>query len=362
MASTSLPLATAAAVATLFAAPAGAVPDQPTTSTAPAPAPADPSTTASTDQNQRETTKPEPGQETAKPEPGQPETTKPEPDQPETTKPEPAKSDAKPSPTPSQPGVTTPDPNQIMPNPPKDPKLAQPTQPGVTTPRVAPLPVPGQTGPAMPAVVPDTAPKPAQPGATTPGATTPGATTPGANTQSDPNARSAQQPETETLVQQPRWAAPRLQQAPAAPVVEMDGPHQEIGANIDGGSLAPGYVANTHHFNNASGYVGTIGYRTPTGQGEAGVSVEYITANSVKITTYTGGEGLADNKTEIIVDTTEANLAKAAVEHWIREQPGGAAALEAAAQVKLPVPPGELVPQTVDVAGVITQWGGSIQY
>ncbi|MGY4101358.1 hypothetical protein ACW2Q0_17665 [Nocardia sp. R16R-3T] len=326
MASTSLPLATAAAVATLFAAPAGAVPDQPSTPTTPA-APADPGTAAPTDQGQPETTKPEPG-----------------------------KPEAKPSPTPSQPGVTTPDPNQIMPNPPKDPMLSQPTQPGVTTPRVAPLPVPGQAGPALPAAVPDTAP------GTAPKPVQPGTTAPGANTQTDPNARAAQQPETETLVQQPRWEAPRFQQAPAAPVVEMDGPHQEIGANIDGGSLAPGYVANTHHFNNASGYVGTVGYRTPTGQGEAGVSVEYITANSVKVTSYTGGEGLADNKTEVIIDTTQANLAKAAVEQWIREQPGGAAALEAAAQVKLPVPPGELAPQTVNVAGVTTQWGGSLQY
>ncbi|MEU0505787.1 hypothetical protein [Nocardia sp. NPDC005998] len=336
MASTSLPLATAAAVATLFAAPAGAVPDQPSTPTTPAPAPADPGTTAPTDQ-------------------GQPETTKPDPGKPETTKPDPGKPSPS-QPTPSQPGVTTPDPNQVMPNPPKDPKLSVPTQPGVTTPRVAPLPVPGQTGPAVPAVVPDTAPgtepKPAQPGTTGPGASAP----------SDPNARTAQQPETETLVQQPRWAAPRLQQAPAAPVVEMDGPHQEVGANIDGGSLAPGYVANTHHFNNAAGYVGTIGYRTPTGQGEAGVSVEYVGANTVKVTTYTGGEGLADNKTEVILDTTQANMAKAAVEHWIREQPGGAAALEAAAQVKLPLPPGELAPQTVNVAGVTTQWGGSLQY
>ncbi|WP_330252436.1 hypothetical protein OG874_41245 [Nocardia sp. NBC_00565] len=320
MASTSLPLATAAAVATLFAAPAGAVPDQPSTPTNPAPAPADPGTSAPTDQAQPETTKPDPGKPETKP-------------------------------TPSQPGVTTPDPNQVMPNQPKDPKLSVPTQPGVTTPRVAPLPVPGQTGPAIPAVVPETAPgttpKPAEPGAVNP---------------TDPNARTAQQPETETLVQQPRWQAPRFQQAPAAPVVEMDGPHQEISANIDGGSLASGYVANTHHFNNADGYVGTIGYRTPTGAGEAGVSVEYIGANTVKVTSYTGGEGLADNKTELVLDTTQANLAKAAVEHWIREQPGGEAALEAAAQVKLPVPPGELAPQTVNVAGVTTQWGGSLQY
>ncbi|MFD0365747.1 hypothetical protein ACFQZZ_30290 [Nocardia sp. GCM10030253] len=327
MASTSLPLATAAAVATLFAAPAGAVPnDQPTTPTTPAPAPAQPGTTdAPADQGQPETTKPEPGKPESKP-------------------------------TPSQPGVTTPDPNQVMPNPPKDPKLAAPTQPGVTTPRVAPLPVPGQQPPAQPAVVPDPATgadaKPVQPGTTQPGA----------QGGSDSNVEAAQ-PESQTLVQQPpRWQAPRLQSAPAAPVVEMTGPHAELGANIDGGRVLPGFVANTHHFNNAAGYVGTVGYRTPTGAGEAGVSVEYVDANTIKLTSYTGGEGLADNKNTAVLDTTELNKAKAAVEHWIAAQPGGAAALDAAAQVKLPWQPGELAPQTVDVAGVITQWGGSLQY
>ncbi|WP_227998707.1 hypothetical protein [Nocardia australiensis] len=351
MASTSLPLATAAAVATLFAAPAGAVPDQPTTPATPTPAPSQPGATdAPEDQGQPETTKPESEKpESDTPESDTPESTKPESTKPESTKPESGK------PTPSQPGVTTPDPNQVMPNPLKDPKLASPTQPGVTTPRVAPLPVPGQQpGTVQPAVVPDppvpgATPKPAQPDAQV----APG--TPGENS----NAQGAQ-PEADTLVQQPRWEAPRLQAAPAAPVVEMEGPHQEVGANIDGGTLIPGYVANTHHFNNAAGYVGTIGYRTPTGAGEAGVSVEYVGANSVKLTSYTGGEGLPDNKTDVVFDTTQANLAKAAVEHWIAAQPGGQAALDAAAQVKLPLP-GELA-QTANVAGVTTQWGGSLQY
>jgi hypothetical protein len=282
---------------------------------------------------------------------GQPETTKPEPN-----KPEPGKPESKP--TPSQPGVTTPDPNQVMPNPPKDPKLAAPTQPGVTTPRIAPLPVPGQPGLAQPAVVPDPAPgspKPVEPGANKPG-------TPGTAPGTDSNVE-ATQPESQTLVQQPpRWQAPQLKTAPAAPVVEMTGPHAEIGANIDGGALAPGFVANTHHFNNAAGYVGTVGYRTPTGAGEAGVSVEYVDSNTIKLTSYTGGEGLADNKNAVVLDTTELNKAKAAVEHWIAAQPGGAAALEAAAQVKLPVQSGEVLPQTVNVAGVTTQWGGSLQY
>ncbi|MGV9820428.1 hypothetical protein [Nocardia xishanensis] len=345
MASTSLPLATAAAVATLFAAPAGAVPNDPSTPTTPAPV--------------------QPGTETPQAE-NTPETTQPQPGKPEQT--DPNKPEAKP--TPSQPGVTTPDPNQVMPDPKKDPKLAAPTQPGVTTPRVAPLPVPGQVEPVQPVVVvPGTEsndPKPGQPGQTRPGGES------GAQPGGDADARAAQPEkprsatpsESETLVQQPRWEAPRLQTAPAAPVVEMTGPHQEFGANIDGGAVLPGFVANTHHFRNEAGYVGTVGYNTPTGKGEAGVSVEFVDVNTIKVTSYTGGEGLAPNTSSFVLDTTQVNLAKASVEQWIAAQPGGAAALEAAAQVKLPpiVPPGELAPQTVDVAGVTTQWGGSFQY
>lgn len=352
MASTSLPLAAAAAVASLLAAPAGAAPNDPSippTTAPPSPSPAQPGVNEAPPSP--DTTKPDPNTN-----PANPPTTSP-------TNP----------PTPSQPGVTTPDPNQVMPNPNpnKDPKLAQPTQPGVTTPRVAPLPVPGQSDQPQPAVVPDTPPgdqKPAQPG----GAATPQQPSqqqpgqPGQQTTpSTPGGDNNQAQQPETLVQpqqQPRWQSPQLQAAPPAPVVEMTGPHQEIGANVDGGALLPGYVANTHHFNNQSGYVGTIGYRTPAGAGEAGVSVEYVDANTVKVTSYTGGVGLADNKTISVFDTTQANLAKAAVEDWIKEQPGGAAALEAAAQVKLPLQPGDLAPQTADVGGVTTQWGGSLQY
>ncbi|WP_433661880.1 hypothetical protein ACQPW1_06780 [Nocardia sp. CA-128927] len=342
MASTSLPLAAAAAVASLLAAPAGAAPNDPSippTTAPPSPAPAQPGVNEAP-----------PSPDTTKPDPNKP-TTPQGPTQPGVT-------------TPGQPGVNTPDP--VMPNPNKDPKLAQPTQPGVTTPRVAPLPVPGQSDQPQPAVTPGTPgeQKPAEPGAVTPQQPgTPGS--PGTQTKpstpGDENAQ-AQQPETLVQPQQPRWQSPQLQAAPPAPVVEMTGPHQEIGANVDGGTLLPGYVANTHHFNNESGYVGTIGYRTPAGAGEAGVSVEYVDANTVKVTTYTGGVGLADNKTISVFDTTQANLAKAAVEDWIKEQPGGAAALEAAAQVKLPLQPGDLAPQTVDVGGVTTQWGGSLQY
>ncbi|MEU7769481.1 hypothetical protein AB0B25_30975 [Nocardia sp. NPDC049190] len=325
MASTSLPLATAAAVATLFAAPAGAAPnDQPTTP--PTPAPAQPGVNES---------------------PSTPETTKPDPNAPQSNQ---GSEKPESSPTPSQPGVTTPDPNQVMPEK-RDPKLSAPTQPGVTSPRVAPLPVPGQQpGEAQPAVTPEQGgpQQPEQPGAQQP------------DTPGDQNAE-AKQPESSKPVQ-PRWQAPRLESAPPAPVVEMTGPHAELGANVDGGTLLPGYVANTHHFGNEAGYVGTIGYRTPTGAGEAGVSVEFVDKNTIKLTTYTGGEGLADNNTTAVFDTTQLNMAKAAVEGWIREQPGGAAALDAAAQVKLPLQPGEIAPQTIEVAGVTTQWGGSLQY
>ncbi|MFJ2838612.1 MULTISPECIES: hypothetical protein [Nocardia] len=361
MASTSLPLAAAAAVATILAAPAGAVPsDQPTTPATPAPA-------------QPGTQQPsEEAPETGGPEQTQPET--PENVKPGETKPGQTK------PTPAQPGVTSPAPGQPGQATPATPT---PSQPGVTSPRVAPLPVPGQTGQggqAQPAVQPEragTTPQeettPGQQG-TTPGqqGTTPGqpGTTPGGQqsqgqpSQTQPSVPSDQGTATEgegsdQLVQTPTWQAPHFTDAPAAPVVEMEGPHQEVGVSIDGGGVLPG-VVNTHHYNNASGYVGTVGYRTPTGFGDAGVSVEYIGENSVKVTTYNGGDGRADNTTVTVLDTTQANLAKAAVENWIKAQPGGAAAIEAAAKATLPVP-GELL-QTVNVAGVTTQWGGSLQY
>ncbi len=348
MASTSLPLAAAAAVATLLAAPAGAVPsDQPTTPATPAPA------QPGTNQSEAPET---PEQET-------PENAKPGEKKPGETKP-----------TPAQPGVTSPAPGQPGQATPATPT---PSQPGVTTPRVAPLPVPGQTGqngeaqsavqPERTGTTPEQETTPGQPG-TTPGQQ--GGTTPGQQSQGQPAQPSQTQPSAPTeegaedegsdqLVQTPTWQAPHFADAPAAPVVEMEGPHQEIGVSVDGGGVLPG-VVNTHHYNNASGYVGTVGYRTPTGFGDAGVSVEYIGENSVKVTSYTGGDGRADNTTVTVLDTTQANLAKAAVENWIKAQPGGVAAMEAAAKATLPVP-GELL-QTVNVAGVTTQWGGSLQY
>ncbi|MFC4377569.1 hypothetical protein ACFO5K_26160 [Nocardia halotolerans] len=351
MASTSLPLAAAAAVATLLAAPAGAVPsDQPTTPATPAPA--QPGTENEGQQ--------QPADET--PETGAPEQT--EQETPEKAKP------GETTPTPAQPGLTTPAPDE--------PEKAEPTpsQPGLTTPRVAPLPVPGQDNEPQPAVHPGTgAQEETAPGQeeTAPGqeesapeqGSTPGQDQPSQAQPAPSDQGAGDGPD--TLLQEPKaaeepsWQAPRLANAPAAPVVEMEGPRQEVGVTVDGGALLPGVLANTHHYNNESGYVGTIGYRAPGGGfGDAGVSVEYITENSVKVTTFNGGDGRADNTTVTVLDTTQANLAKAAVENWIKAQPGGTAAMEAAAKATLPVP-GELL-QTINVAGVTTQWGGSLQY
>lgn len=341
MASTSLPLAAAAAVATLLAAPAGAAPgDQPTTPASPAPV--------------------QPGTET--PENVKPETEKPTtPGQTQPGTPSTPESTTPGSPTtPSQPGITNPSAPQTS-----------PSQPGISSPRKAPLPVPGQTGAAQPAVSPD---KPGTEGETKPGEQAQPANTPekpgtgqGTTTPSQPGGTgtgAGTGTGTDTLVQEqaedPGWQAPRLANAPAAPVVEMTGPHQEIGANVDGGGLLPGYVANTHHFNSADGYVGTIGYRTPSGFGDAGVSVEYFEPNAIRVTTFTGGDGRQDLTAATVLDTTQVNLAKAAVEGWIKAQPGGAAALEAVGRATLPVP-GESA-QTVNVGGVTTQWGGSLQY
>src|SRR5690606_19881551 len=86
MASTSLPLATAAAVATLFASPAGAVPNDPTTPATPAPV--QPGTNPGTEGTQ-----------------------------PGTAQPEQSENESESTPTPSQPGVTTPEQEQVMPEP-----------------------------------------------------------------------------------------------------------------------------------------------------------------------------------------------------------------------------------------------------
>lgn len=317
----------------IFASPAGAAPgDQPTPPTTPStPAPSQPGATQ------------QPG---VTPEQESPETT---PSQPGVQKENPEGS----TPTPSQPGVTTPGQEGGQ-------SPTGPTQPGVTTPRVAPLPVPGQPDPVQPAITPNTPEgqqPPAQPG--------PGEA-PAPAPEADDDAQAGT-PGTETLVQpqRPQWQAPSLEEAPVAPVVEMQGPHMEVGAAIDGGSLAPGHFANTHHFSNQAGYVGTAGFRTPTGTGEAGISVEFVDENTINVSTFTGGNGLPDNRVDHVIDTTPVNTAKAAVEHWIAMQPGGAAALEAAASIPPPpplLPPGNYPEQAINVGGVNTQWGGSLQY
>ncbi|MBF6334012.1 hypothetical protein [Nocardia transvalensis] len=373
MATTSLPLATAAAVATILSAPANAAPNN----EAPVPTtPASPSqdnAAAPQDQNapqqQPDPNCPDPsvpctpGENQA---PGSPQQQQQQPGttpQPGTTSPQPGVTTPQPGTTTPQPGVTTPQPDS--------PQMAGPGQPGVTTPRVAPLPVPGQSNPgAAPeqAVQPDqngAQPEQLRPGqppqSQDQGVVTPNRPQPRQQPQGQGNTDSLTGNQGSQQQEQPRWNSPSLQAAPAAPVVAMDGPRTEVGANIDGGPVLPGYVANTRHFSNLDGYVGTIGYRTPTGSGDAGMSVEFVEANKIKLTSYTHATGFDDLKSETYIDTTQANAAKAAVEGWIRQQPGGAAALDAAARIGR-LPEGEIAPQTVDVAGVTTQWGGDVRY
>ncbi|MBF6179804.1 hypothetical protein IU481_15335 [Nocardia otitidiscaviarum] len=360
--STSLTVAGAAVAATLMSTPANAVPNdpnasptapaqpgegenpevQPRTGGAPAPQP---------DNTRKPENRPTPSQPGVNPEqpvpqgetPGtQPGTTQPGTTEPGTAQPGTTQPGTQTDPgAPAEPGAQTPQPS--------------PSQPGVTTPRVAPLPVPGQQNPAEPAVN-----TPRQPGTTIPAQ--PEAQAPEADAE-------AVQPDEETPVDtltspetvQPRWEAPVVETAPAAPVVEMTGPHTEVGANVDGGALLPGFAANTHHFSNLDGYVGTVGYSTPGGYGEAGVSLEFIEANTIKVTGFVGGGGAEDRKVEFTVDTTQANAAKAAAEGWIRLQPGGAAALAALGEIGK-LPQGELPAQTIEVGGATTQWGGSVQY
>lgn len=347
--STSLTVAGAAVVATLMQAPANAVPNDPD---------AVPTAPAQPGESPVETEAPE-----AQPETGatpKPEETKPEqaPAQPGVTDPKQNKPDAT-APQgeqPVQPGTTQPGTQTPKPGP---------SQPGVTTPRVAPLPVPG----AQPVVVSPRQPGTTTPGQTQPGQTQPGQTVPGETKPETPVGTTPEDAETtpvDTLTApetvQPRWEAPIVETAPAAPVVEMSGPHTEIGANIDGGGLLPGFAANTHHFSNLDGYVGTIGYSTPGGYGDAGVSLEFIEANTIKVTGFIGGGGNGeDRKVEFTVDTTQVNAAKAAAEGWIRLQPGGAALLEALGGIgRLPV--GDMPAQRTDVGGVTTEFGGSVQY
>ncbi|WP_244976123.1 hypothetical protein [Nocardia huaxiensis] len=240
-----------------------------------------------------------------------------------------------------------------------DPKKVQP---GVTVPRVAPLPVPGQNvqtgeqnqqaGQQNPAGQQNQ-----QAGVQNPqtGTGQPGA---GNGAPADPSVNTL----TDEVVveQQPRWQAPVLDSAPTAPVVEMTGPHSELGVSIDGGTLLGGWAANTHHFSNLDGYVGTIGYTTPGGVGAAGMSLDYTIANQIKVTAFATAGTDEDRKLEFILDTTLANALKADAENWIRLLPGGETILEAAGQIgKLPA--GELPAQTSDFGGLTAQVGGSVQ-
>lgn len=282
----------------------------------------------------------------------------------------------------SQPGVTTPGspkPDTTAPagNAPSDGNAPKPdtqpagvapqqgpkvTQPGVTVPRVAPLPVPGQTVPAIPVQVPD---KPNQ--QTIPAQVNPNQPAKPGNTQPDtvaPDQSDTTSVDTLTgqpTVQKPQWQSPAVDTAPAAPVVAMTGPHTEIGANVDGGVALPGWAANTHHFSNLDGYVGTIGYTTPGGTGEAGVSMDYTTVNQIKVTAFASAGAGDDRKLEFVLDSTGANAAKADAENFVRLLPGGGTILDALGQIGK-LPEGDIPGQTTDVGGVTTQLGGSVQY
>ncbi|MEC3954822.1 hypothetical protein VMT65_17415 [Nocardia sp. CDC153] len=384
-ASTSLTLAGAAAVVSLLSAPANAAPADPGA------VPADQQQPDNTVPPTTETPVPDPKAQVVpapKPETAQPGTTKPQQSQPGVTSPTtpstPAPDNGAGKPDTGQPqGATQPDGTQkpTDPNAPKNdqnaqpagtnpqpaqPKSLKPSQPGVTVPRVAPLPVPGQNTQAQPAV---TNTQPDQ-------ATTPGQTTPGQNQPAKPNDQSAQpavttpqDPSVDTITgqptvttpAQPRWQSPAVDTAPAAPVVAMTGPHTEVGVNLDGGAVLPGWAANTHHFSNLDGYVGTIGYTTPGGMGEAGMSLDFTTVNQIKVTAFAGSGPDNDQKTEFVLDTTAANAAKAGAENFIRLMPGGAIILEAAAQIGK-LPEGDRPSTSVDVGGVTAQVGGSVQY
>ncbi|MFE2958928.1 hypothetical protein [Nocardia tengchongensis] len=402
-ASTSLTLAGAAAVVSLLSAPANAAPADPGA------VPADqqqPDGTQPTD-----TPAPDPKAQSVpapKPEKPQPGTTKPQQSQPGVTTPTTPNNaapdngagkpdsgqpqgatqpdaNAKPDANAPKPDATVPTPDATAPkndpsaqpagtNPqPGQPKSVRPSQPGVTVPRVAPLPVPGQSTQVQPAVVTpqqDQAIPPTQPGTTVqpgqPGAqpvkpndraADPAVTTPAQN----PDADTMTGPQAATPKPQPQWQSPAVEAAPAAPVVAMTGPHTELGVNLDGGAVLPGWAANTHHFSNLDGYVGTIGYTTPGGLGEAGMSLDFTTVNQIKVTAFAGSGPDNDQKLEFVLDTAAANAAKADAENFIRLLPGGATVLEAAGQIGK-LPEGERASQSIDIGGVTAQTGGSVQY
>ncbi|MFI9504251.1 hypothetical protein [Nocardia sp. NPDC052566] len=148
--------------------------------------------------------------------------------------------------------------------------------------------------------------------------------------------------------------------APQAPTVDMTGPHTEIGASVDGGPLLPGFAANSHHFSNPDGYVGTVAYRLPTGIGEAGAALDFTETDSIKVTAFARGAGTEDTVTEFVIGTAQLNAMKASVEQWIRLQPGGPAILAEAARLTT-LPEGELPTQSVNVGGATAQWAASVE-
>ncbi|MFF2552460.1 hypothetical protein ACFVUS_15760 [Nocardia sp. NPDC058058] len=359
-ASTSLSLAGAVAVVSLLGAPANAAPNDPGAVPAqPGQQPGDtqqPPTTDPAPENPQAAVVPAP-----KPENVQPGTTKPQQSQPGVTTP------GSPKPDTTQPGTTvpsgeTPKTDDTTPKPDAQPagvapQANKPTQPGVTVPRVAPLPVPGQTAPAIPVQNPPAGTQ------TTPGVqpNKPGTAQPAVTTDQDQPDTTLNTLTGEQTKPKPQWQAPAVETAPAAPVVAMQGPHTEVGANIDGGAALPGFAANTHHFSNLDGYVGTIGYTTPGGTGEAGMSLDFTQVNQIKVTAFASAGPGDDRKLEFVLDSTVANQAKADTENFIRLLPGGGTILDAAAQIGK-LPQGDIPGQTTDLGGVTTQVGGSVQY
>ncbi|MET9031192.1 hypothetical protein ABZW96_37265 [Nocardia sp. NPDC004168] len=150
-----------------------------------------------------------------------------------------------------------------------------------------------------------------------------------------------------------------MEDIPSAPAVEANEPHVELRAEIDGGFYLPGVLADAHQFIDASGYVATISYRTPTAMGVAGVTIEFSTGDMIQITAY-GSDGGPQQESTLTLDTASFNRARNLIENWIWSHPEAAAAVESVMRVDI-FPAGAYPPQTVEVLGVTFRWEGEIQ-
>ncbi|MGW4331001.1 hypothetical protein ACWEKR_34600 [Nocardia sp. NPDC004573] len=132
-----------------------------------------------------------------------------------------------------------------------------------------------------------------------------------------------------------------------------------MSAEIDGGSLFPGVVADAHHSSNPSGYAVDIRYRTPSDVGEAGLTMDFSTSGALQITMYRAGLDLGQTHT-FTMDTTAADQARRTIEDWIREHPGSTETLEMAARTAVSLMY-DHPPQTVDVLGITVRWAGELR-